>query len=94
MSGMTYFLLEYRYADPDARARVRPEHLAYMGSLHDAGAVVLAGPTADSRGAVVVLDVADESAAREVLAADPYTREGVSTVATLREWNVVIPAQK
>ena len=92
MSRMAYFVLEYRYRDMDARARVRDEHLAYMNALHDQGKVVLAGPTADSQGAVVVLDVADQSAAQEVLAADPYTREGVSADVNLRGWNVVVPA--
>ncbi len=92
MTTMAYFVLEYRYRDMDARARVRDEHLAYMNALHDEGKVVLAGPTADSAGAVVVMHVADQSEAQEVVSADPYTREGVSADVSLREWNVVVPA--
>ena len=37
---MSFWVLEYRYADMDARARIRPEHLAYMNRLHAAGTVV------------------------------------------------------
>ena len=50
---MTFFVLEYRYADLDARARVRPDHLAYMQSLHSEGKVVLAGPVGDGSGATI-----------------------------------------
>jgi uncharacterized protein YciI len=90
---MTHFLLEYRYADQDARAKARREHLAYMTALNEAGTVVLAGPLGDGGGGVVVLDVEDEAAARVVVDGDPYTSVGATTGHLLREWNVVIPAQ-
>jgi uncharacterized protein YciI len=90
---MTHFLLEYRYADQEARAGARLDHLAYMAALNDAGTVVLAGPLADDAGGVVVLDVEDEAAARAVVDGDPYTGVGATTGHTLREWNVIIPVQ-
>jgi uncharacterized protein YciI len=89
---MSHFVLEYRYADQDARARVRPDHLAYMNRLHEQGRVVLAGAMADGLGAMVVIRADDEEAARQVVREDPYTAAGVSADATLREWNVVVPA--
>jgi uncharacterized protein YciI len=48
-------VLEYRYADLDARARVRPDHLAHVQSLHQEGKVVLTGPVGDGSGAMMVL---------------------------------------
>lgn len=90
---MTHFLLEYRYVDQEARASVRPEHLAYMNRLQREGAVVLAGPIVDADQGVVVLRVADEEAAREVIRHDPYTAAHATADHTLRAWNVVIPAQ-
>ena len=90
---MSHFLLEYRYVDMDARARVRAEHLDYLNGLHAKGTLVLAGPLADSSGAVVVLDVEDEAAVRDVIAGDPYTREHAAADHRIRAWNVVIPAQ-
>jgi uncharacterized protein YciI len=81
---MSFFVLEYRYADLDARARVRPDHLAYMQSLHEDGTVVLAGPVGDGSGAMVLLQVGSEDEARRVVKGDPYTAAGVG---------VVVPAQ-
>ena len=46
-AAMSHWVLEYRYADPDARARVRPDHLAYMNGLHEDGRVVMGGPVGD-----------------------------------------------
>jgi len=91
---MGHYVLEYRYADPEARARARPEHLAYMTRLHDAGKVLLAGPFEDGSGAMVIFHVSDEAEARRLVEEDPYTKAGVSTDVRLRQWNVVIPAQQ
>lgn len=88
-----YYVLTYRYVDQEARARVRPEHLAHLGRLLEAGSLVLAGPWADGEGAMIVYDAADEAAARAMVEADPYTREGASADRVLRAWNVVLPEQ-
>ena len=90
---MGFFVLEYRYADLEARARVRPDHLAYLQSLLEEGTLVLAGPVGDGSGAMMVLQVASEQEARRVIDADPYTAAGVGANHVLRPWNVVIPAQ-
>jgi uncharacterized protein YciI len=90
---MSFFVLEYRYGDLDARARVRSDHLAYLQSLLDAGIVILAGPVGDGSGAMMVLQVGSEQEARQVVNADPYTSAGVGVDHVLRPWNVVIPAQ-
>lgn len=89
---MSFFVLEYRYADMDARARVRPDHLAYLQSLLDEGIVVLAGPVGDGSRAMMVLQVASEEEAQGVVARDPYTAAGVGVDHVLRPWNVVMPA--
>lgn len=90
---MAYYVLEYRYGDMDARARVRPQHLEYMTGLHAAGKVLLAGPIGDGAGAMVIYDVADEAEVRQLVADDPYTVEDVAVDAAVRAWSVVIPAQ-
>jgi uncharacterized protein len=90
---MSFFVLEYRYADLDARARVRPDHLAYAKTLHDNGTVVLAGPIGDGSGAMMVLKADSEQEAAQVVANDPYTAAGVGVDHVLRPWNVVVPAQ-
>jgi len=90
---MSFFVLEYHYADMDARARVRPDHLAYLRSLLEDGTLVLAGPIGDGSGAMMVLRVASEKEAQNVIARDPYTAAGVGVDHVLRPWNVVIPDQ-
>lgn len=90
---MAYYVLEYRYGDMETRARVRPRHLDYVSGLNADGKVVLAGPVGDGGGAMVVYRAADEAEARRLVDEDPYTLEGVTVDASLREWNVVIPAQ-
>lgn len=89
---MAYFVLDFRYADMEARTRVRPQHLDYLNGLYAEGKVVLAGPLAEGGGAIVVYDVADEAEAQRLVEGDPYTAEGVAGDLRLREWNVVIPA--
>jgi uncharacterized protein YciI len=91
---MAYFALEYRYTDPERRAAVRPRHLDYLRRLHAEGKLVMAGPVADASGALVVYRAADTAEAERLVAEDPYTREGVSADATLREWTVVIGADE
>jgi len=90
---MSYFVLEYRYADMDARARVRPDHLAYAQTLHERGILVLAGPVGDGSGAMMVLQLGSEGEAADIIEADPYTAAGVGVDHVLRPWNVVVPAQ-
>ena len=89
---MSFFVLEYRYDDLDARARVRPDHLAYAQSLHENGTVVLAGPIGDGSGAMMVLQADSEEEAAKVIENDPYTAAGVGVDHVLRPWNVVVPA--
>jgi uncharacterized protein YciI len=90
---MSFFVLEYRYADLDARARVRPDHLAYLQSLQKQGIVVLAGPVGDGSGALMVLRAGSEEEARRVIENDPYSAAGVGVDHVLRPWNVVVPVQ-
>jgi uncharacterized protein YciI len=89
---MAFFVLEYRYTDPERRAAARPRHLEHIERLHADGRVVMAGPLVDASGAVVVYRAADAAEARRMVAEDPYTIEGVSTDATLREWSVLYGA--
>lgn len=90
---MKFFVLEYRYADMEARARVRPDHLAWLQSLLEEGTLVLAGPIGDGSGAMMLLHANSEHEARQVVASDPYTAAGVGVDHVLRPWNVAVPAQ-
>ena len=89
---MKFYILEYRYADLERRAEVRPRHLEYLNELNTQGKLAMAGPLADGTGAIVVYRAADVAEAQGLVANDPYTAGAVTTDSTLREWNVVITA--
>jgi uncharacterized protein YciI len=89
---MATYVLQFEYADPDLRARVRPRHLEYVRALHESGRVVSAGPFEDGSGALIVYEAADEAEARALVDGDPYAVEGVMAAPVLRAWNVLFPA--
>lgn len=76
--------LEIRKANRDA-------HLAY---IKDTGVVAQAGPLLDAdgqmAGSLVILDVADQAAADEWAAGDPYAKAGLFAEVTIKPWNRVI----
>jgi len=64
----------------DLRARVRPQHKAYLGQVADQ--IAFAGPLlADDGttmlGSLLVIDFADRAAALAWLALEPFTRAGL-----------------
>ena len=68
----------------------RETHLAY---LNETGCVTYAGPFLDAgtmTGSLVILDVADKSAAAAWAAADPYALAGLFAKVRIEEWKKVI----
>jgi uncharacterized protein YciI len=68
--------------DPDAwteaDVRIGEAHVDYLRRATEAGTVVLAGRSLDGVGpAIVILEAADEAAARAFMAADPFVAEGL-----------------
>jgi len=88
---MSRFVVQLTFTEGDRRLEVRPDHRAYLKELFEQGKLVTAGPWADDTGALLIYEVADEQAMRDILAADPYTRAGVVEVTQLREWNPIFP---
>ena len=88
---MTHFVAEIVYtAAPEAVAASRPAHREHLAALHERGSLVLSGPWADGTGACLVYRAPDEAAVRAMLEADPFRRDGVVEVLSVREWTVVI----
>ena len=69
----------------------REAHLAYIA---ETGVVEMAGPVLDDDGqmcgSLIVLEVADMTAAQEWAANDPYAKAGLFESVTLRAWKKVI----
>jgi uncharacterized protein YciI len=88
---MARFAVELVFApDRDKLLATRPAHREYITSLVGKGVVLAGGPFADDAGAMIVYEVADEAALKEIIAADPYTLANVVAEWNIREWNVVL----
>ena len=75
----------------EVRKRNREAHLAYLSAT---GIVVQAGPFLDEQGqmcgSLLILDVADHTAAHAWVADDPYTHAGLFESVELITWHKVI----
>jgi uncharacterized protein YciI len=63
------------------------EHGKYMLSLYISGSMKLAGPLTDNAGGALLLDVADESEAKAIVAEDPAVKFGIF-VYELHPWKL------
>ena len=84
-----------------ARLAARPEHLARLEALRDAGRLKLAGPfpTIDAvdpgpagfSGSLIVAEFGSLAEAREWADADPYLATGVYSGVDVRPFKLVLP---
>ncbi|NLV77972.1 MAG: hypothetical protein GXY65_01255 [Rhodococcus sp.] len=89
---MSLFAVEYTYSESTATARdgLRPDHRAWLGGLVEAGTVRATGPWTDGSGALIVVDVDDETAARELMSQDPFARAGLVDAVRITGWQPVM----
>lgn len=76
--------------DKDRIAEVRPTHREYLKSLLDSGRLHESGPFTDDSGALIIYNAETEAEAKEMLANDPFSTNGVIVDATVKEWKVVM----
>jgi len=84
-----------------ARLLARPDHLARLEVLQDAGRLLLAGPhpaidseepgPAGFSGSLVIAEFEDQKAAEDWAAADPYVTAGVYRKTTVKPFLKVFP---
>jgi uncharacterized protein YciI len=73
------YLMISKYLVPlDEIDKLRSDHLAFLDGLHERGVLVTAGRQDPPAGGVVLLDVQDEAAARELMSTDPYVTSGTA----------------
>jgi len=90
----TVYLMISTYLVPlDEVAKVRDEHLAFLDGLVAQGTLVAAGRQDPPVGGMVLLDVADEATAREVMTQDPYVVGGLAEYEA-RGWTPTVGALK
>ena len=88
-----YLMISTYLVPLDEIAQVRDEHLAFLEGLVANGTVVAAGRQDPPVGGMVLLDVADEATAREVLTQDPYVVRGFAEYEA-RGWAPTVGALK
>ena len=71
----------------------RPAHIEYLKSF--TAQLHAAGPVLDDQenmcGSVIILDVADRSAAEAFAAGDPYAKAGLFQQVSIDRWHKVLP---
>ncbi len=67
-----------------------PEHAAFMDALAEDGFVLLGGPLADGRRALLVLDASSEAEIRLRLDDDPWTTTGLLRIASAEPWDLLL----
>lgn len=94
-----YFMLMATDADgsKEARAAVRPAHLARLQALQAEGRLLIAGPNpmpddeTTMSGSLIVADFPDLDAAQAWAEADPYVDAGVYAELLIRPFKKVFP---
>ena len=66
---------------------VRDAHMAYLEGLEAQHLVPAAGRKEAADGGIILLNVADEARAQELIADDPYVRQGVAEYTAIG-WNI------
>lgn len=88
---MALYAATLTYTDDKGKiAEVRPTHREYLKSLVDAGRLHESGPFTDDSGALIVYVADTEADAREMLANDPFSVNGVIVESTVKEWKIVM----
>ena len=72
------------------RLDARPDHVAFLQKLNEAGTLKFAGPFLDDdgkpNGSLVVIEAADKAAAKSISAADPFAQAGLFESVEIRAW--------
>jgi uncharacterized protein len=83
------YVVELDFDDDPRRLQARPAHRERLQALSSQGILVLAGPWADDRGALLVFDLPSEAALHEAMEQDPYYGTPGVTVRRIREWKPI-----
>jgi uncharacterized protein YciI len=65
-------------------------HADFVDALIADGTFVMGGPFSDNSGSVNLLEGVTAAEAAELLAADPFVRNGVFVVGLIRDWTVYV----
>ena len=84
------YLVELAFGSDPERLAARPAHRETLLRLHHAGIVRMAGPFHDDSGALLIIDVADETSLEGLIEADPYFRTPGVRIVRKERWDPFI----
>jgi uncharacterized protein YciI len=70
------------------------EHAKFIDQLVDDGFILMGGPLVNEGGAVLIFNAEDESEVREKLKNDPWTKQGILKLESVKRWEIFIDARK
>jgi uncharacterized protein YciI len=74
------FILQLSYIVPlDEVDRVRDEHMAWIAEQYEDGRFLASGPKVPRTGGVILARAMPRDELDDLIASDPFTREGVAT---------------
>jgi uncharacterized protein YciI len=83
-----WFLAQRRGVKPREEWTVTlDEHFVWMKAQHEAGRIVLSGPTPDRKVGMYLIRAGSREEAEQIAAGDPYTAAGCTTF-ELIEWEI------
>jgi uncharacterized protein YciI len=66
------------------------EHAAFIDALVAEGLILMGGPLVDEGGALLIVQAADEREVRARLLDDPWHREGILRLDSIKRWQIFI----
>jgi hypothetical protein len=90
-SQVAKYVVILTFQNEENRLKVRPKHREYLAQLLVEGKLILSGPFADEKGALIMYEADSEDEARALIAADPYYGANAIADLQLREWKQVYP---
>lgn len=84
---MFFFCKRFNLKPPGQRKATLDTHLAWMQREHEAGRIILSGPSPDLTLGMYLIRAASREEAEAIAASDPYTVEGDSSY-ELVQWNI------
>jgi uncharacterized protein YciI len=83
--------------DPSKGTRQQPlwdEHANFIDQLVAEGFIFMGGPFVDEGGSMLVVNADDEMEVREKLKSDPWMKQGVLKLESVKRWQIFIDVRK
>ncbi len=70
------------------------DHARFMDALVDDGFILLGGPLETERDTLHIIDAASEQEIRQRLAQDPWSANGMLSIASIERWTILLDSRK